>query len=299
MSNFKCQISNKERRQAFRSDSGQALLIVVLIMVVFLTIGLSVVSRSIVNVKTASDQEKSQRAFSAAEAGIDEALQCIKNSGSACGITSPQTVNPNGATAQIQKVTVSSITGNAILLNNGNQILKDDGYDLWLANSGSSSTTVDYSNPQNYNLTLYWGDPSKDPCSNAALEVIVISGTKAAPTVQRFAYDGCLGRASNNFTQVSQGSFIPPGTGKSFLFSQLLPSTIIYGLLVRVVPLYFGSAVGVSSGAPSNSVMSNQGQTIDSTGASGDTQRKVRLFQGYPQLSSEFFQYILFQPATL
>ncbi len=52
------------------SESGQALLIVVLVMVVVLTMGLSVASRSITNLRIATEQDNSQASFSAVEAGI-------------------------------------------------------------------------------------------------------------------------------------------------------------------------------------------------------------------------------------
>jgi Tfp pilus assembly protein PilX len=57
------------------SEKGQMLLIVVLIMVVALTVGLSIAARSLVNLKIATDDENSQRAFSAAEAGIERLIK--------------------------------------------------------------------------------------------------------------------------------------------------------------------------------------------------------------------------------
>lgn len=56
------------------NESGQALLLVLLAMSVVLTIGLSIVSRSITDIANTSRQEESTRAFSAAESGIEKAL---------------------------------------------------------------------------------------------------------------------------------------------------------------------------------------------------------------------------------
>jgi len=53
---------------------GQIALITLLIMVVILTVGLSVVSRSITDVGLSESKETGVRTFSAAEAGIEEAL---------------------------------------------------------------------------------------------------------------------------------------------------------------------------------------------------------------------------------
>lgn len=57
------------------SKSGQVALIILLIMVVILTIGLSLISHSVIDVSISKDEEEAIRAFSAAEAGIEEALK--------------------------------------------------------------------------------------------------------------------------------------------------------------------------------------------------------------------------------
>ncbi len=58
-----------------KQNSGQTLLIIVLIAAVILTVGLAVASYSITDIKISQQEEESARAFSAAEAGIEEALK--------------------------------------------------------------------------------------------------------------------------------------------------------------------------------------------------------------------------------
>lgn len=58
-----------------RENSGQIALVVLLIMVALLTIGLAVVSRSVTDIRISKETEESARAFSAAEAGIEEILK--------------------------------------------------------------------------------------------------------------------------------------------------------------------------------------------------------------------------------
>lgn len=58
----------------YRSQSGQIGVIILLLMVVMLTIGLSLASRSSQDLFLASQQAESTRVFNAAEAGIEEAL---------------------------------------------------------------------------------------------------------------------------------------------------------------------------------------------------------------------------------
>src|SRR3989344_5851647 len=55
-------------------NSGQALIVVLLVMAVVLTTSLSVSSRSILDVSTTTYEEDALRAFSAAEAGVEKAL---------------------------------------------------------------------------------------------------------------------------------------------------------------------------------------------------------------------------------
>ena len=58
-----------------KKDLGQIALGILLIMVVLLTVGLAVVSRSVTDIRISKETEESARAFSAAEAGIEEVLR--------------------------------------------------------------------------------------------------------------------------------------------------------------------------------------------------------------------------------
>lgn len=60
--------------QALLNQKGQALLIILLATLVALTIGLTITQRSLTEVSNSSRVEQSSRAFSAAEAGIEDAL---------------------------------------------------------------------------------------------------------------------------------------------------------------------------------------------------------------------------------
>ena len=54
--------------------SGQALVLVMMVLSVALTVGLSIATRSTNEVKVTSSQEESARALEAAEAGLEKAL---------------------------------------------------------------------------------------------------------------------------------------------------------------------------------------------------------------------------------
>lgn len=265
-------------------EKGQILLIIVLVMTVALTIGLSVATRTITNIRTASEEESSQRAFSAAEAGVEKALK--DNTGASGSFTN----NTSYST------TISTLEGDEFLMNNGSPILKDDAADLWL------SIYPNYTNPWNGVMTIYWGTAA-DQCTTgeqsntlAALELVLISGTTGNPSVTQYALDPCNSRASaNNFESIpSAGGTI---NGQAFRFRKTI--NITSGLLMRIVPLYGQAVVGVrgcdASGGNCN-VFPAQGTVITSVGVSGETQRKIVGFRENPKLPIQFFPFVLFSP---
>lgn len=266
-------------------ERGQVLLIIVLVMVVALTVGLSVSLRSITNVRSSTEEQQSQRALSAAEAGIEQAL------------SSNQQVSQLriGEDSIVKSVNINPISGSSLLLNNGNVIEKDDGEDIWLI-PHTSTEAPDYSAiVANRTVTVYWGD-SSGACNNAALEIITLYDDSATPPVnpktKRTVFEPCASRGDaaspNPYQTPSGGTTIE---GKTFQYGASI--TLTKGIVLRVVPLFFNtySGVGVATGDPA---LPSQGKKIDSTGASGDTERKITFFRGYPKLPAELFQYILF-----
>lgn len=263
-----------------RSDSGQALLIIVLVMVVALTVGLSVASRTITNLRNTRDQANSQKALSAAEAGIEQSIK----SGVSIGLS---TISNNTT----YSTTVSQVDGTLpFLLNGGNVVPKNDAIYVWVSRyedkfSDASRWSGD--------LTIYWGNNSGD-CNNAAIEISVISGSKAAPVLTRYTSDPCgtptlERRGTNNFGNASVSN--TPISGRRLYYKKTIPIT--NGLLVRVDPIYSSAFIGVSGSI----ALPLQGNIITSTGTSDNTtQRKITVFQSYPEVPAEFFPYILFSP---
>ena len=83
------------------NQKGQALLIVVLVMVVALTVTLSLVSRSVVDLKTSTDQADSQKALAAAEAGAEQAIKANAAVGLVGSNKSLDTTNYNATVTQV------------------------------------------------------------------------------------------------------------------------------------------------------------------------------------------------------
>lgn len=270
-----------------QNQNGQALLIVVLVMVVALTVGLSLALQTATNLRTSTEEENSQRAFSAAEAGIERVLR------TGVGIADERSL---GNSSNIKKVEVTDIKGTEVLLNGGNSVNKDDGVDVWLV-AHNASGSADYTTPWSGNLTVNWGRSAGD-CSNAALELIVISGASvASATSTRYAIDPCPARRlANNFCPKAGGvctTLTNPGdTVAGVSYSYKTTITVTSGYIVRIVPLYTGTSLAVAG----DSILPLQGKRLDSVGESGDAVRKITFFQGYPRLSSELFQYAVFSP---
>lgn len=277
-------------------QAGQALLLVVLIMIVALTVGLSLAGRSIVNIRTSTEEADSQKALSAAEAGIEQALQ---TEGEGVNLKVGSTVNASYTTD------VVSVSGaGPFLANGGNIAVQDDGVDIWLVDHDVDGKP-DYFIPwAGTALNIYWGDPLLPDCGNAAIEVAVVSGTMFPPPpdlkLKRNVFDPCNTRRSgkqgnqgNQFSNVSEtGSFVE---GK-FLYKAVI-SGIVSGLAARVVPIYTSTQIAVDGGGQN---LPTQGFSIDSTGKSGSGDRQVKKsishFKTYGQLATPYFTYGLFSP---
>lgn len=274
-------------RKNVRSNSGQVLLVVVVVMVVALTIGLSVASRAITNLKTAKQNEDSQNAFQAASAGVDRYINvanCTTNP-TACDPTQQSLVSSKFDTK------VSEVTGHTILLNNGGDIDQDRGIDVWL------STYPDFTSPFNGTIILYWTTTNQTACSGSgdsvipAVEIVLLSGSKAVPVLTKYVYDRCSSRrAVNNFDD-------QPNLGNTTIngvtYTDRMVFVITNGLIMKVIPVYSSTKMGVRRIAGASTVFPPQGKIIESVGTAGDATRKIVYFESYPQIPNEIFPYAI------
>lgn len=283
-------------KSLFCRQEGQALLIVVLIMVVTLTSALSIASRTITNVKTSTEEERSQRAFAAAEAGIEKALS-----------TQSDQFNISIGSSKYDANFIDIVGGTEFVLNNGFPVEANDGVDILLADGFDSQKLPNYATPKTYsNFIVYWGETGQNCTTNfpAAIEVIVLQGTKANPTASRYVYDPCRAERANNFYSVGvPGSGAPLGGAFQYRTPGGAEANRIIlnsALLARIIPLYKSTKMTVNIKHPTTGVVGagellpSQGQKIESVGTSSETIRKIEVLQPYPKLPSEFF-YVLFK----
>jgi type II secretory pathway pseudopilin PulG len=280
----------------YRKQGGQALLIVVLVMVIALTVGLSIASRAITNLKVSEEQVNSQKALSAAEVGIDRVIADPGNADLQAGHIFDLHNNSKYSTQ------LSAVSGaNSFLINGGYKVTKNNYTYIWTT---PYSNTTPWQNPWSGSLTIYWGD-SSNACSEAALELTVISRNDsdvANPILNRYAYDPCTPvRSSQNGFNADQ----VPGTLENAVDNINLyysvPITLKEAYIVSVAPVYADSyigAFGVPSGASAN--LPDQGSNITAVGSvnmtESNVQRVLSAFQGFPQIPAELFPFTIFSP---
>lgn len=278
------------------NHNGQALLIVVLVMVIALTVTLSLVSRSIVNLKTSLDQTNSQKALAAAEAGVEQA---IKNNVS-YGQSGAAQISGAQYAAKIEPV----VDDGGFLVNGGNILTKNEGAYVWFS---SYSTTNPWSDPwptssasDNADVYIYWGDRTGAD-KNAALEVILIYGPdRNNAQTKRYVFDPSATRAtSNNFNgTVSSSGYTVLGN----FFQYRATVNVSQGLLMRVIPVYNSTYLAVKKVSSSSPALPEQGRTVISSGCTpnctdpGITKRKIVVYEGYPIMPVELFPYSIFAP---
>lgn len=266
-----------------RSNSGQVLLIVVLTMIVALTVGLSIAARTITNLKISKQNEESQRAFQAAEAGIEKIIE----SNSTAGVTESSLSNQSKFTTN-----TTSVNGKNFVFNGGDLIDQDAGVDVWLSDYPTYDNVLGSPPKPAANFTLFWGTESQTGCTKndgdkvlPALEVLILTGDKSNPTLKKYLFEPCPGRTSGGDTLVTNGSTTIDGV--VLKYSNTTSISVVNGLIMKVIPIYNSTKIGIVS----SESLPDQGKLIESTGKSGDTVRKVQYFSSFPQIPLEIFPY--------
>ncbi len=179
---------------------GQILILVLLAVVVVLAIGLSVASRNITNLRTSTQTEQSQRAFTAAEGGVEDVLSNLEQIGedialntgaSGCNIagdTADCDVGVGGLDASVQ-VKSSRVYQAAIQLGNVAQI--------------------DLSGFNGDHVKVEWAKEddefSVDDGGSAAVEISLVYG--ASPyNIERWYFPGTISGAARSETSGSNPS---------------------------------------------------------------------------------------------
>jgi hypothetical protein len=71
-------------------------------------------------------------------------------------------------------------------------------------------------------------------------------------------------------------------------------SGITNGLFARIIPLYADTTIGIQADV----ALPTQGTIANALGSSGNAERRVSTFRGFPKLPTEFFPYGIFVPQS-
>jgi Tfp pilus assembly protein PilX len=266
-------------------QGGQALVLVLLSLAVVLTIVLFILSRSITDVSISSSESSSISAFSAAEAGVEQALVV----GSApSGITQIGDASYRASVTNVARGVRSFIY--PVELNSGDTVT------LWL---NSQDSSPDYNGNA---LRICWGKSGTSGGNNntPAIEVSLVYGTGSNVRVYRAAIDPYQSRSpNNNFDDNSAGQTI---SGQSFPFCHTIGNLSSFSnRQFATIRMFYNTNTShpIAFDSTNNSwLFPAQGIRIDSSGTSGQSSRKVEVFQGWPEVPT-VFQFGLYSPSGL
>lgn len=276
-------------------NKGQALVIVLLILGVVLTVGLSVVSQAVNDVRLSEREEEASRAFSAAETGVERALIAPQPTGT-------QTVG--NATYQVTSKTLAG--GSEFLF--PNDYVSGDTATLYLVGhnaDGSLDTACTGTDPCYFGpeVTVCWGSDNTNSGlpTTPALEASVLYLESGTYKLSRQVIDPFVARrASNGFGANSGGGCTVGGKTMEFSHNVNFANLGVAGKTVLMrLKLHYNYSVGTGDiphpigAVASSGVFPSQGVVVESIGTFGDATQKVQVTQLHPD-APPIFDYALY-----
>lgn len=280
-------------------NSGQIVLMLVLITIVGLTIGLSLISRTITDLRITSQTEQSNRAFSAAEAGVENALK-----GAVIGGPTG-TVNLPSASGSYSVSQVGGTDAAVIFPLTSPSELQT----VWFADHDTDGALIESSGmdpklplPNGLSYEVCWGT---DGNNNSAIVLFLYYKDSAGYKFARSAFDNFPNSHSpgNNFNP-------PDGTGSSgycggtYRFHKTINVVSDYALnlalnpkllFLQIQPVYEKTTLAIKP----NISIPGQGKMITSVGQTETgVVRKIQVTQGYNVLPA-IFNFTLFTETKL
>jgi hypothetical protein len=289
-------------------QSGQAVLIILLSMVVALTVVLSIIASSTSDIKISSTETQSLRAFSAAESGVEQAL--VTNSGTQGNVNGGASYN----------AVVSGLAQGQTYFINPNSLASGDGGVFWFVSHGANGVlTCGNGSPcfTGKTIKLCWGNAGTpgNVATSPALEVstfyLTNSGNYATTQVAKAVFDPNPTRRGNNSYSPTDGGSCTVGS-RSFAFQKQIDLStlgvpagsygVANGLQFTIVKMLYNSnnvqPVALDVGFAGNTPLPGQGSLVDSTGNLSQVTRKVevtRTYNGIPPV----FDTAVFSPQGL
>lgn len=193
-----------------RHSAGQAVIFALLLTAVVITVGLAVVSQSIVDVKTSTQSQETVKAFTAAEAGIEYSL-----ASALVGTVNTQLTGTVGSATYNAKVTPLGLNQNYYIL--PRTMVSGDAQTLWFVshdpNGDLACPLCATLSPVNPTFDVYFGNSITSPLPALVVDIYY----KSSPgnlgysdiKIARAAYDPDSSRQSSD-------KFDSPAGGSSF-----------------------------------------------------------------------------------
>ncbi len=288
------------------NQKGQAVLVVLLSMAIALTVVLSILGSTTSDIKVGTNETQSQRAFSAAESGIEQALL---TKGNASGTLQDNISSYNA--------TLVGLAKGQFDFSYPSDIISGDSAILWFVSHTANGTFDCASNPC-YNgrfFDIYWGKQGSDPnqSTTPAIEISVYYllnpgvYTSASIRVSQAVYDpNSSRRVSNSYAAPAPASPCPCTVGTTtYAFGTLIdlfvmgvpvdplatpPNSVTYnyGPLFMVVKMIYNTVTPQPVAFHTDKTLPSQGSQVDSTGnLNNATYRKIEVlkpFSGAPPI---------------
>lgn len=256
---------------------GQILVMALLVSVIGLTIGLSIASRSISGLQQTGTFEASNRAFSAAEAGIEQALQQLKTATPIPGVPIPTAMTTLTENKSSFNYSVEPLgSGTAAYQVDG--VLKDDSVEVKLSGG-------------NGGLGLYWNLP-QDPVALVANFVYPQAGSYSIKTFALVC--GSSAASYGGFEQIPVGSYTIGSSIyrclKNFTNADIPNNVSALRLKVLCTSC---SSVNLAAQPTGSTVFPPQSYLVRSVGDAAGTQRTVEATETLQSLPA-IFDYTIF-----
>lgn len=298
-----------------RNQKGQALLLVLLTMAAILTVVLSVASRSITEVAVTSYEEDALRAFSAAEAGVEQALL-----NPVIGPIPSRVPDPSDPSVFYVGSVNAPPDADAKSLYT-DRLKSGETATFWLVShdaNGELSCVTGQACYGGNNIEVCWADPAYltyggDSSKRPAIEALLFydttrlsAKTDTNPTnnyqnlqVARIANKDPLNTYAVGFLNPNPPGPCNPIDGQNFARRSSIPlpagcsNNRACPIMVKV-RMYFSDfnfkqpvGIRVTGGGPASRLPA-QGLQISSEGTAGESTRRVSVFQGYSEPPSLF-----------
>ncbi len=267
----------------YKNNSGQALIIIVLMIALVLTVIAASSYQLTVQTEGSKLQEESVRALAAADAGIEAGLQIANTNAPPQSYTfASRGLNLPGIDATKSNIFVSETSSVEFV---SSLVLKDDQFTFY------TQTPPAYPPGFAGNLDIYFTSEGAGSCTGPrtqpALELTFIYG--AVNNVERRVVEPCGSGAvisGSSFTGATAVTEVIQGSTFNFRTDTINTALFPQLKMIIVRSLFANTRIGFRSATP----FPNQGKNIEARAFSISGPSKiVTIFQSLPQIPADFF----------